>query len=447
MSAPPHPTATPPATRPAAGSAAPADRRGGSPGGGRRLSFDVLRVVFVLLVVLYHGTFIGPLVYHDIIPRNLVFPHQVGASLLLVISAYFVAATVRKHGCREGSARWWWGKLARLIPAFVAATVLAYLALRFLAPGGWYVPTQGDLVANLLMLWQWNGLWHWDYVDGSYWTIPLQLMAFTVAALIWRTRLGRGTGLRVLMWAALLLPLAQWWYRLHQPNTLYATLVDGLGMHRWHLFVAGIAVWMFSTGRLGRPHVVALLGTAMIAHVVHTGWMLPEGGVDFDHPAALGVSLGMLAVLAAAVGPDWTPLVPRALRPMITWLAGISYGVFLVHQTLGYVFMRRIQELGAGPTLQTAALLVMAAALGWLITRLVEQPTHRRLLALWDAVSAGSGRAVAPAAAPTAATNVPAQPLPSADAPATRPVTVLATASVARPVSPSPGGGASSSRS
>lgn len=365
-----------------AGSRAPADVA--PAGGGRKLSFDVLRVVFVLLVVLYHGSFIGPLVYKDMIPRNYVFAHQVGASLLLVLSAYFVAATVRKHGRREGSGRWWWGKLARLLPAFFVATMLAFLALRLLAPEGWYSPTKRDLVANLLMLWQWNGLWHWDYVDGSYWTIPLQLMAFTLAALIWRTRIGSGRGLRVLMWFALLAPLAQWWYRMHQSNTLYASVIDGFGLHRWHLFVAGIAVWMFATGRIGRVHVTALLGVAMVAHTLHGSWLTPEGTIAFDHYAALGVSLGMLALLAAAVGPDWAPLIPHRLHSVISWLAGVSYGVFLVHQTLGYVFMRRIQELGVGPTLQTAALLVAATVAGWLLTRIVEQPVHRRLLALWD---------------------------------------------------------------
>ena len=106
MSAPPHSAApTPAASSPQAGVSAPVKAAKQS---GRKLSFDVLRVVFVLLVVLYHGTFIGPLVYHDMIPRNYVFAHQVGASLLLVLSAYFVAATVRKHVQREGSARWWW---------------------------------------------------------------------------------------------------------------------------------------------------------------------------------------------------------------------------------------------------------------------------------------------------------------------------------------------------
>lgn len=341
----------------------------------------MLRVGFVLLVILYHGTFIGPLVYADLIPRKFVFPHQVGASLLLVLSAYFVAVTLRKGD----TARWWWGKMARLLPAFFVATVVAWGFLRFLAPDGWYLPTKRDLVANLLMLWNWNGgFWRVEYVDGSYWTIPVQLLAFTLAAVVWRARLRRWIGVRTLLWIGLLLPLAQLPYHLATGgDTVYSSIVNGLGLHRWHLFVAGIAVWMVATRRLGKVHFGVLFVGAGVAHLLHTGWLTPEGGFLFDQWAALGVFLGMLALLAAAVGPDWDAWVPDAGRRAITWLAGISYGMFLVHQTTGYVVMRRLQDLGVGPSLQTVAMVGNAVLLGWLLTRFVERPAYRWLMTLW----------------------------------------------------------------
>jgi hypothetical protein len=51
----------------------------------------------VLLVVIYHSTFVAPIVHPELAPRPFSFSHQVGASLLLVVSAYFAAATVRRH--------------------------------------------------------------------------------------------------------------------------------------------------------------------------------------------------------------------------------------------------------------------------------------------------------------------------------------------------------------
>jgi peptidoglycan/LPS O-acetylase OafA/YrhL len=394
----------------AAGAATPGVARPArTPGGsGRRLSWDVLRIVFVLLVILYHSTFIGPLVYHDIIPKNLTFPHQVGASLLLVLSAYFVAATVRRGGARSGgTARWWWGKIARLLPAFFVATVNAWLFLRYLAPDGWYLPGKRDLVANLLMLWHWDP--SWGFVDGSYWTIPLQLLAFCLAAVMWRGPLGRGVGLRVVMWAALIVPALQWHHlATRAAGSSYAMLAGGLGIFRWHLFVAGVAVWMVSTGRLRRGHFVAIEVVAIAEHALQTSVLDPTAGWSTDWIAVGLIALGVVAMSAAALGPDWDRWVPSIGRRAITWLAGISYGVFLTHQTVGYVVMRRLQQLGVGPTLQTGFMILSGVLAGWLLTRLVERPLHRRLMHAWDRGPGRYGRvdlSAVPMPGPSSATR------------------------------------------
>src|SRR5205085_10038903 len=111
----------------------------------------------------------------------------------------------------------------------------------------------------------------------------------------------------------------------------------------------------------------------------------PTAGLVTDPWSVLGVGLGVVALVLAArvqalgVGP---PLpVARAARR----LAGISYGVYLVHQTLGYVLMLRLQEwFGAGPGVQTVAMLAQAVLLGAAMTRWVERPAHRALLRAFD---------------------------------------------------------------
>jgi peptidoglycan/LPS O-acetylase OafA/YrhL len=351
---------------------------------GRRVSWDLLRCASVLMVVLYHSTFIGPLVYHEFAARHVVFAHQIGASLLLSLSAYFVAATIGR--CRDDSAtaRWWFGKIARLLPPFVAATVLAWTVLRFLAPAGMFHPGWYNLVTDLAMLWNWNGVRYWYSVDGSYWTIPLQLMAFTLAAVLWRTRLGHGRGLRGLMWVAVLLPLAQWPFT-DTLGPLYTTVFDGFGLYRWHLFAAGVAVYLLSTGRLGRRHAALLLATCVAAHAVQIGGVGADGRFGTDGWSVLGVGLGLLAMVVAACGPDLAAHLPSPVTRGISRLARDSYGIFLVHQTLGYVLMLRLQEaFGLGPGLQTVAMLVNGVVLGGLMARFVERPVRRNLLEAWD---------------------------------------------------------------
>lgn len=373
----------------------------------RRFSWDLIRVGCVLLVVLYHATQVVPDNYPDLVDRRFVFPHQIGASLLLAVSAFFVCASLRRHGVL----RWWVGRLARLLPGFVAATLVAYVAADFLTPGG-PEPTLRDLAANLLMLWNWDR--SWGYLDGSFWTIPLQLFAFSVAALLWRRRWGSGRRLRLVLWLAVLVPMAQLPLKAVAPP-LYGMLADGFGLHRLHLFVAGVAIYLCARWRMSITHTAALLGTCTMAQLVHLG-IDASGALIGDRIAVAGIGVGLAAMLLAATGPDWDWLVPAAVRPVVTWLAGISYGVFLVHQTLGMVTMRRLQMLGVGPTLQTVAMVLQAVLAGWLLTRLVERPAHRAVMGVYDRLT------VRPVALPPAPAAAPA-PAPAA-APAPRPAPV-----------------------
>ncbi|MDI2029774.1 acyltransferase [Saccharopolyspora sp. TS4A08] len=350
----------------------------------RKVSWDVVRTACVVLVMLYHATHMSTVTHPELSPRVLTFPYQVGASLLLVISAYFAAATIGRGSLR----RYWWKRMARLVPPFVGAVVLIWLVLRFLRPPAWIEPSGADLVHHLLMLWNWKPL-EYAFLDGSHWTVPLQLMGFTFAALLFATKWGHGNKIVWVMWTAVLLPLAQWHLRISGVPETYRMLVDGFGAHRWHLFVAGVAIWMVSTGRLGRGHFALLLAACMGAQAVHNYIRLPDGALDCDWGSTIAVWIGLLVLTLVACGPDW-PLPPAAARAA-TWFAGISYGVFLSHQTIGYVLLHYLDVSGVPPLLQTLAVLVTGTAVGWALTEVVERPAHDFLIGLYDRTFAESG--------------------------------------------------------
>ncbi|ANY10153.1 acyltransferase [Pseudonocardia sp. HH130630-07] len=359
----------------------------------REPGWDALRGGFVLLVVLYHGTHLGPVLHPELIPRRLSFDHQVGASLLLVVSAYFACATLGRHS----PGRYWWNRMARLLPAFVVAVPVAWIALRFVSPEDWPSPPAGEMLTNWLMLGNWDTD-RFPWLDPAFWTLPLQLMAFTAAAALSTTRWGSGVRLRVLLWAAVLVPLLLWPLRARpgdpmDPPAWFRIAVDGLGFHRLHLFVAGIVVWLWSTRRMRPGHAAALLALCGAAQFVHGLAPGPDGVVliDGDHVDAVAAALVCAGIVLVAVVSrlprpgSWTP---APLASEMRWLAGVSYGVYLVHQTVGYVVMRRLQDVGVGPTLQSAAMLTVAVLLGWLLTRLVERPAHGALMQVWDRATA-----------------------------------------------------------
>ena len=346
--------------------------------GHRKISWDLVRSLCVTLVVLYHATFLSVYLHPELEPRKFWFPYQVGASLLLVISAYFACVTIRKGPLL----RYWWNRIARLLPPFIGAVLVIYLLMRLTPFEGWLYPTQDDLTANLLMLWNWSPE-NFAFLDGSHWTVPLQLMGFTGAALLYKSRWGHGGRLLGVLWAAVLVPIAQWPVRVSNPPDLYRMILDGIGAHRWHLFVIGAAIWLWSSKRIGTPHFAAMLGFCMLGQSLHNYSETPEGLVA-DWGSTLGVCLGMVFVAVTAYGPDWNRIVPTWAHRPIQWFAGISYGVFLMHQTIGYLVCRSLQDWGCGPTIQTMAMVITAVMLGWALTKIVERPVHKILMSGYD---------------------------------------------------------------
>lgn len=339
----------------------------------RTLDWDLIRVAAVLAVVLGHITDLGPVLHPELGGYPVVLTPQFGAAGLMVVSAYFACVTIR----RGDPLRWLRGRLARLLPAYLAAVLVVYLVGSYAFPvfnrdpDTWRWPewTPGDLLANLTLT---QG-WHADpvYLDNAHWTLPVQVAAFAVAALWWFRRGGKGArGLAVgLVLAPLaVLPLML----LPEPVTdVLGVVYTGSGIGRAPLFGVGIALWLWSRDKLSGP-VTLLLVAAAVGQYAYSVDRELESGI------ALAALLGLVAL--AARGTQWLPSsMPDAVRRPITWFAGISYGVYLVHQQLGFVLARALADHGVGDWTRLLVVLVAAVGAGWLLTVLVERPAHRLL--------------------------------------------------------------------
>lgn len=388
----------------------------------RRVSWHAIRVVAVISVMLGHITHQGPLAHRELDDYPFRVTGQFGAAALMVVSGFFVCQTIRRGRTR----RWWWRKVARLVPPYLVAVVVTYLAMRMagaafngqgFGPGGWdllfgptsdgrawlsswYVPVGQDLLVNLLMIQSWHNGFIW--LDGSYWTLPVQLLVFTAAAVLWS--LARGRGMRWLVWAMIIGPLVVrfWIVGVDNPSSWAFALVNGLGLHRMHAFAAGIGIWLWSRSRIGTRHLTLLLAAAVCAQDLHLyPHHLTLPGDPARLPSDVGFAVMLITISVAAKGPDWTFL--RPLEPLLTWLAGISYGVYLLHQELGYLLAKALLEAGLGGWARLALVILAAIGLGWLLTVTVERPVFRWLTTRRRPPVPPTGRAVpddSPPAAP-----------------------------------------------
>jgi peptidoglycan/LPS O-acetylase OafA/YrhL len=373
-----------------------------APSASRRLSWDAVRVVAVVSVMLGHITHQGPLAHPELDDYPFRITAQFGAAALMVVSGYFVCHTVR----RGRTARWLGHKVARLLPPYLVAVVITYLVMRMAGAafnqqgfgGGWfgmlfgptsdgrawasswYVPVGQDLLINLFLLQGWHQSFIW--LDGSYWTLPVQLLVFAAAAALWSATpwFRSGRGLKALAWGLTLVPLALrfWVIGVHNPAPWAFGVVFGLGLHRMHAFAAGIGVWLWARGRLAGAHLALLLVAVVVAQDLH---LYPDHvalPTDPDRlPSDAGFAVMLVAICAAAKGPDWTFL--RPLAPVLSWVAGISYGVYLLHQELGYILARALLDAGFAGWLRLPLVFGAAILGGWWLTTMVERPAHRWL--------------------------------------------------------------------
>ena len=279
--------------------------------GERRLSWDVIRVLAVASVVVQHATYTAQGVMPWLAAPPFTWGVEAGANTLMVVSAYFVCVTLAKRR----PARWWWQRIARLLPAYLVAVLVTYGATLVAAGFGYWRPGVRDLVGNLLLVQSFDP--SVTYMDHSYWTLPLQIGVFTLAALavgvlgrdLWR----HPAALPALAWAGVVVPvlLAEF------ATGWLATLSDGFVMRRWQLFAIGLAMWLAGRRRLSLTHLAALTAAGVLAEAIITP----------DVDSAIVLALACLLVAAATLGPDWTFLRVGPLPRVVGWLAGISYGI------------------------------------------------------------------------------------------------------------------------
>jgi peptidoglycan/LPS O-acetylase OafA/YrhL len=381
----------------------------------RKLSWDGLRVVAVCSVIFQHITHQAPINHPELGPYPVTLPLQFGASTLMVISAYFVCVTVR----RGETVRWLGKRLARVLPAYLVAVVVTYLVSRtaaimingyhFSGPlsllfgnplpasGGpafpWYMPSLADLAGNLLMVQAWSPDLHW--IDASYWTLPAQVMAFTAAAILWRRGRWSGHRLPAFLWIMVVVPLViRFLWRGDDAAQWIKSAFDGLALHRVALFGAGVAIWLWTSKRMSGAHLAAYLAAVLVAQDAHAYFT--------DTPSTVAFGVILLAIVAAAGGPDWNVGPLRRFAPVITWLAAISYGLYLVNQELGFVVARVLLSAGVGAWWRIPVCAAVIIMLGWMMTRFVEKPAYN-----WLTGAAPQPQAVRPGSFPVSPVPLP----------------------------------------
>jgi peptidoglycan/LPS O-acetylase OafA/YrhL len=345
---------------------APAERVATPPAPGRppRLTLlDGLRFLAALAVVSYHFTAIKTPVWG--LPTTEAFPalHQVtrygylGVDLFFFISGFVILMTAwgRELPAFVGS------RVARLFPGYWAGVLLTGGLLLVVPNVSGKDVTIPQVLTNLTMLHEPNGVSH---VDGVYWTLWVEMRFYLLVGLLMLVGLTRQ---RVIAFATI------WPVAAALAATTEQAFLRELLIASWApYFAAGMLLYLVHRegwspllgGLVGLQVVLAMTRAADYAHIIDR-----KAGGEAKSLAAMAVVLLCFAAVALVT----TTRLQHFRWGLATTLGLLTYPLYLVHEYWGLFLISHL----AGSLPRYAVLLVavlFVLGLAWLVNRVVERP-------------------------------------------------------------------------
>lgn len=327
-------------------------------------ALDLLRLVAVLGVVLFHYGFRGPTAHgvtHVALP-DLAFLGRygfLGVSVFFVISGFVIAYSAEGRSA-SGFAI---ARFSRIYPTFVFCMTLTFLAM--LCFGASHFETSfSQWAANLLLA----TVPPYPYMDSAYWSLAVEIIFYAwVAFFIWVGLFPRRVDFIIAVWLGI--------------SVLNELTIDARFFERFLLtdysgfFSTGVLIYQFHRGRrdaLLQWLMAASVATAVFQAVHNLAWLREQTGRPFEDMTVATICLLSILVILLATRIRRLPLPPG----VVIAIGGVTYPLYLLHQQLGYVAYEWIGPV-ASPGVLVAAILLTMTGLSWATWRFVERPMQR----------------------------------------------------------------------
>lgn len=288
----------------------------------KKRSIEGLRGITVSMIVLFHVIYR----YQQLYIQDQVMSDylgiskwgEIGVSIFLMISAYFLI-----ESNKETLLRYVKKKILRLWPQYFVAISVIFLVTRFI-----YLPertvTIYDYFLNCFFI---NGYIGTPYVDGAHWYLTVLIGMYFVYAISSHFKLEKK-----LYWCTAWIVLAVLFKAFSKVcdfqifDIMYRLLGgDFIGLASW-----GILTKQIQNKKLNRKDTLIIL----ISIGLSLGYAIAINSVWRIIGAAIGIVLVNICV-------NFDPSILK-LKPLV-FLGTISYPLYLIHQNLSYIIMRKLQ--------------------------------------------------------------------------------------------------------
>ena len=343
----------------------------------RIAELDALRGLAALCVMFYHFTTRFDQMFGRSVPTSVSVPWgDAGVSLFFMLSGYVIFMTLERT---RTIGEFVIGRFSRLYPAFWTSLLMTFLVVRAFGLPGQEV-TGKELALNFTMM---PRLFRAQMVDGVYWSLEFELWFY--GAMIVLYSLGAFRHIVKVLTVWLLLAVVSNGFVLYGDEASLACRLMGkvkalMSLQYIHLFAVGMVFYdVHRTGKWTSGHRLVM---ALCAFIVF--WI--------SSPGAACIIVGLAAALYLAT----TGRLPWLNARPLLWFGLISYPLYLVHQNIGYVFLRWFDTSGWNPDLAVIIASVGSVGMAAAVTYSVERPVMRHIRDLMK-----RGRSDQPVAVPS----------------------------------------------
>jgi len=284
-------------------------------------------------------------------------PGNYGVNLFFLISGYVIFMTLeRTHTAADFVV----SRFSRLYPAYWAAMLVTSCIVYTIGMSQQRIPAS-DWWLDVTMMQQILG---GEHLDGSYWTLQVELFFYLIMLTLFMLGWLRAIRLVLVCWLSLsAVHAVSQLGHLHFSYTLREMLI----LRHIPYFALGILFYFRHMGRaLSRVDTPLMIACIVIA------WL------------SGGAVMLLVAVACTVIFVLFTKDRLAFLRtPILLWLGGLSYPLYLVHSAVGLAVMHALEARAIPPSAAISVAIGLALLLAILLHHMVELPALRMIRAAW----------------------------------------------------------------
>lgn len=312
---------------------------------------DALRGLAALAVVLYHYTTrYGELFEHEKATYFSFDYGYLGVNLFFMISGFVIFMTMKKTDLWKDFAR---KRALRLYPAYIVSVIITFAFVKLYGLEGREV-SYFEGVFNLTMLQGFvPGISH---VDGVYWSLTAELTFYVIIGLVIFWGIKKRIFIVMTTWLVFSFLIQGIAYITENHIIPQALVMYSLASYS-HLFVAGGIFYLIREKVEVKYYVVLLL------------CLLNQ--FTFNNLVSSIITVFFFFIFYLMINNKMKII---NIRPL-TFLGGISYSLYLIHQNLGYIVIEIMENNGLLHEIYMLIPLCLSIILATFLTNCIEKPT------------------------------------------------------------------------